>query len=89
MRSNARHDQERKTNDPGYFSTSCNIKKEKLAHLLKIVMRTEPAAVIVEGITDSSCGLVQPTCERTLLGGYHVDWWIYKDAKPYASFKRC
>ena len=54
-------------------------------------MRTYPKAVIAEGVTDLDCGLAQPTYERTHVKKEkkHVDWWIYKGAKPYVMFKRC
>lgn len=41
---------------------------------------------IAEGDTEPEYGLVQRTKERTGRKTSHVDWWLYRGAKPWKSF---
>lgn len=42
---------------------------------------------IAIGRTEPRHGVVQRTKERKKKSGSHVDWWLYKDARPYEEFK--
>ena len=68
--------------DPSTYSTSCCVDYEQAAFLKKVTFRDPPEAIIAEGITEPICG---PTLKNQASG--HVDWWIYKDAKPECYFK--
>ena len=74
-------------NDPGIYSTSCNIEYSEAEYVLKLFMRHYPKPFIAEGITESTCGPCQLTSERKQDNTTHVDWWIYKDARPEGYFK--
>lgn len=74
-------------NDPGLYSTSCNLKYEEAEYVLKLMMKHRPQAFIAKGITEKSCGPCQLTAEREKRDDTHVDWWIYKDSIPQIHFK--
>ena len=46
----------------------------------------EPYPIAI-GFTNPKHGLVQRTKERTGKRTSHVDWWLYKDARPYEEFE--
>lgn len=75
-------------NDPGVYSTSCNLQYEEAEYVLKLMMKHCPRAFIAKGITEKSCGPCQLTAEReNEHDDTHVDWWIYKDSTPQVYFK--
>lgn len=73
-------------NDPGIYSTSCNIEYSEAEYALNIFMRHQPKAIIAKGETEGSCGPCQLTSEREERDDTHVDWWIYEEAKPQMYF---
>lgn len=42
---------------------------------------------IAIGYTEPRHGVVQRTKERKKVKSSHVDWWLYKDARPYEEFE--
>ena len=50
--------------DPGLFSTSCNIDYSEAEYVLNLIMRHQPKAFIAKGETEGSCGPCQLTSER-------------------------
>lgn len=74
-------------NDPGQYSLSTF---EKPAHVKRFAMVRPDFPVpykIAVGNTNPVYGVVQRTKERTGGKSSHVDWWLYKDAKPYLEFE--
>ena len=76
-------------NDPGLYSTSCNIDRSEAEYVLNIFMKHYPKPFIARGQTHASCGPCQLTSERESRQDTHVDWWIYRDAKPQNYFDEC
>ena len=73
-------------NDPGLYSTSCNIEYSEAEYALNMFMRHYPRPVIAKGETVGSCGPCQLTSEREERQDTHVDWWIYEKAEPHIYF---
>lgn len=73
-------------NDPGIYSTSCNIAYSEAEYALKLFMRHYPEPFIVKGRTEGSCGPCQLTSEREERKDTHVDWWIYEESDPQTYF---
>ena len=73
--------------DPGTYSTSCNMEYSEAEYMLKIFMRHYPRPCIAKGLTEYKCGPCQLTSEREERIDTHVDWWIYKDANPQDYFE--
>lgn len=74
-------------NNPGTYSTSCNMEYSEAEYMLKVFMRHYPRPFIAEGVTEATCGPNQLTSEREERDDTHVDWWIYKDANPQNYFR--
>lgn len=70
--------------DPGQFSLSTFEKPKDVKRWANI--NREPYKIAV-GFTEPKHGLVQRTRERTGTKTSHVDWWLYKDARPYEEFE--
>ena len=66
-------------NDPGIYSTSCNIEFSEAEYVLNLFMRHHPKVFIAKGETEKTCGPCQLTSER--------DWWIYNESSPQIYFK--
>lgn len=74
-------------NDPGTYSTSCNIEYAEAEYALSVFMRHHPKPIIARGETEGECGPSQLTSEReTERSDTHVDWWIYEESEPQAFF---
>ena len=73
--------------DPGLFSTSCNIDYSEAEYVLSLIMRHQPKAFIAKGETEGSCGPCQLTSEREKTTSTHIDWWIYDDSSPQLYFE--
>lgn len=74
--------------DPGLYSLSTYEKPKDIKRFVKHNSEYGKPYKIAIGTTDLSCGLVQRTREREKKRkDSHVDWWLYKEAKPYKSFK--
>ncbi|HJC65937.1 MAG TPA: hypothetical protein H9931_04350 [Candidatus Enterocloster excrementigallinarum] len=73
--------------DPGLFSTSCNIDYSEAEYVLNLIMRHQPKAFIAKGETEGSCGPCQLTSEREKTTSTHIDWWIYDDSSPQLYFE--
>lgn len=74
-------------NEPGIYSTSCNMKYDEAEYALNIFMRHHPKAFIARGETEGTCGPCQLTSEREKRSDSHVDWWIYEESQPQTYFK--
>lgn len=74
-------------NDPGIYSTSCNIDYSEAEYALNMFMRHHPKAFIAKGETEKTCGPCQLTSEREARKDTHVDWWIFEESEPQAYFK--
>lgn len=74
-------------NNPGTYSTSCNIEYSEAEYMLKVFMRHYPKPFIAKGNTNVECGPCQLTSEREERDDTHVDWWIYKDSNPQDYFE--
>ena len=74
-------------NDPGIYSTSCNIDYSEAEYALNMFMRHHPKAFIAKGETEKTCGPCQLTSEREERSDTHVDWWIFEESKPQMYFK--
>ena len=73
--------------DPGLYSTSCNIEYSEAEYALNLFMRHHPRAFIAKGETEGTCGPCQLTSEREDRDDTHVDWWLYRDGEPQKYFK--
>lgn len=77
----------RNIDDPGLYSTSCNMEREEAEQFLAICNQYHPEGIIIKGNTIPSEGVSQLTRERNPRDkSTHVDWWIYKDARPHKYF---
>lgn len=77
-------------NNPGLYSTSCNIDYSEAKYILDLIMRHKPEAYIAKGETEKTCGPSQKTSDREKeRNDTHVDWWIYKEANPQLYFEKC
>ncbi len=74
-------------NDPGIYSTSCNMEFSEAEYVLNLFMRHHPKAFIAKGETEKTCGPCQLTSEREERTDTHVDWWIYNESSPQIYFK--
>lgn len=73
--------------DPGQYSLS-TFEKTKDVKRFAMVRQDFPVPYkIAVGMTNPIWGLVQRTKERTGGKTSHVDWWLYKNAKPYEEFE--
>ena len=72
--------------NPGLYSTSCNIEYSEAQYATDIFMRHHPKVFIAKGQTESSCGPCQLASEREERKDTHVDWWIYQEAEPQKYF---
>ena len=73
-------------NDPGLYSTSCNIEYTEAEYVLRLFMRHYPKPIIANGETEGECGPSQLTADREDVQGTHVDWWIYEESHPQRHF---
>lgn len=74
-------------NDPGIYSTSCNIDYSEAEYALNMFMRHHPKAFIAKGETEKTCGPCQLTSEREVRKDTHVDWWVFEESEPQTYFK--
>lgn len=74
-------------NDPGIYSTSCNIDYSDAEYALSLFMRHHPRAFISKGETEKTCGPCQLTSEREKRTDSHVDWWVFDESSPQIYFK--
>ncbi len=74
-------------NNPGIYSTSCNMDYSEAEYALNIFMRHHPKAFIAKGETEKTCGPSQLTSERENRDDTHVDWWIFEKSEPHLYFK--
>lgn len=75
-------------NDPGIYSTSCNIEYSEAEFALNVFMRHYPNPFIVKGETIGTCGPCQLTSDREERNDTHVDWWVYENTDPQNYFKK-
>lgn len=74
--------------DPSVYSLSTVEKPKDIKRFVTLNSEYGKPYKIAIGITDSKNGIVQRTKERIKIRkGSHVDWWLYKHAKPYESFE--
>ncbi len=81
---------QRKKIDIGDYSTSCSLSLKPLKRIIKAMYNTTPQQIIAKGITEPCCGLSMETklsLSKRKCNDSHIDWWIYKDAKPEKYFK--
>lgn len=72
--------------DPGVYSLSTYEKPNDIKRFVKLTSEYGKPYKIAVGETVPKYGLVQRTKERKKKAKSHVDWWLYRDAKPYNSF---
>lgn len=72
--------------DPGLYSLSVYENPKDIKRFVKMNSEFQIPYTIAVGNTESQYGLVQRTRERENRKTSHVDWWLYKDAKPYEAF---
>lgn len=73
-------------NDPGLYSTSCNVEYSEAEYALNMFMRHYPKPFIAKGETEGTCGPCQLTSEREERSDTHVDWWVYEETEPQIYF---
>lgn len=74
--------------DPGMYSLSTCEKPTDIKRFVNVISDMKVPYTIAIGYTDPRHGLVQRTRERKKKSkNSHVDWWLYKDARPYEEFK--
>lgn len=70
------------------LSVSCYYLLDDIIYYYNITLKdSHPERILLKGITSSTCGLSQRTSERKVKNDSHVDWWLYKDVKPWEFFK--
>lgn len=81
---------EKEKEDPGTFSVSTYEKPRDVKRFAATNRDYRPPMKIAIGFTEPCHGVVQRTKEREPIKykkSSHVDWWLYKDARPYQSFQ--
>ena len=73
--------------DPGQYSLSTYEKPKDIKRFVKINSEYSVPYKIAIGQTVPEFGKIQRTRERTGGKSSHVDWWLYKDAKPHTVFE--
>ena len=73
--------------DPGTYSLSVYEKAKDVKRFTVLRADYPKPCKIAIGYTRSKHGLVQRTRERTHRKSSHIDWWLYKDARPYEEFE--
>lgn len=78
---------ERKS-DPSFYSLSTYENAKDVKRFASMNSEYKPPHKIAIGYTNPEHGIVQRTRERfPKIKSSHVDWWLYKDSKPYSSYK--
>lgn len=72
--------------DPSVYSLSTFEKPNDIKRFAKFTSEYGKPYKIAVGETNPQFGLVQRTKERKKKAKSHVDWWLYRDAKPYEAF---
>lgn len=73
--------------DPaGQYSLSSFEKPRDVKRYVGVMSDMKVPYQIAIGETNPIHGVVQRTKERTKKRTSHVDWWLYKDARPYEEF---
>ncbi len=72
--------------DPGQYSLSTYEKPKEVKRFASISSEVKPPYKIAVGTTNPVHGPTQRTKERIKTKSSHVDWWLYKDAKPQECF---
>lgn len=80
-------DEESDKDNPGTFSLSTFEKPKDVKRFSVAKEGVHPPYKIAVGHTEPKHGLVQRTKERVKRKTSHVDWWLYKDARPYEEFE--
>lgn len=73
--------------DPGQYSLSTYEKPNHVKRYAGVISDMQVPYTIAIGRTEPRHGVAQRTKERKKKSGSHVDWWLYKDARPYEEFK--
>lgn len=73
--------------DPGQYSLSTYEKPTHIKRYASIMSDMKVPYQIAIGETNPRHGVVQRTRERIKTKSSHVDWWLYKDARPYEEFE--
>lgn len=81
---------EKKKEDPGAYSVSCNDSIEGVSNALKCLVDYHPAAFLIRGTASSELGPMQRTTDRepTYSDSSHIDWWLYADSDPSPMFQK-
>lgn len=81
---------EKKREDPGSYSVSCNDSIEGVSNALKCLVSHHPAAFVIRGTASSEFGPMQRTIDRDpkYPDESHIDWWLYVDSDPSPMFQR-
>jgi len=72
--------------DAGNYSLSVYWKPNDVKRFAKLNGNYNPPWSIAKGKTESCCGIIQITRERTMDRNSHVDWWLYEKARPHEHF---
>ena len=72
--------------DPGQYSLSTFEKPKEVKRFTMVRPDYPEPCKIAVGVTNPIHGKVQRTKERTGRKTSHVDWWLYKAARPYEEF---
>lgn len=73
--------------DPGNYSLSSFEKPTHIKRYANMISDMKVPYTIAVGCTEPRHGIVQRTKERKKSKSSHVDWWLYKDARPYEEFE--
>lgn len=73
--------------DPGEYSLSSYEKPTHIKRYASLMSDMKVPYTIAIGYTEPRHGVVQRTKERKRIKSSHVDWWLYKDARPHEEFE--
>lgn len=73
--------------DPGCYSLSTYEKPTHIKRYANSISDMKVPYTIAIGYTEPRHRVVQRTKERKKVKSSHVDWWLYKDARPYEEFE--
>lgn len=81
-------DWEEQKKEPGAYSVSCNETLEGAQKPLTCLVKHYPAAFLIHGTASSELGPMQRSKDRDpqYPSPDHIDWWLYADSDPSASF---
>lgn len=79
---------DKEADDPQEYSLSTYERLRDVRRFVAVTAKFSPPLLLAKGATHPSCGVSCRTKEwKTRYKGSHVDWWLYKDSRPWEHFE--